>query len=128
MGFFFSAERERKKRLTLFISEMVKNRLSTAKTQTNYKTETNHDNVKLSKKNVYVVEKDYITGQKYLTRKGKLALYWLILLGTMTTPLSSFLYPCGLVTNPCFSLFDNAVRDDKQRETKTRYQATNNES
>ena len=50
MGFFFGRREKEKKRLTLVISEMVKNRLSTAKTQTNYETETNHDKVKLSKK------------------------------------------------------------------------------
>ena len=40
-------------------------------------------------KNVNVVEKNYIKAQKYLTLKRKLAFYQLIVLVTMTTPISS---------------------------------------
>lgn len=39
-------------------------------------------------KNVNVVEKNYIKEQKYLTMKIKVAFYWLIVLVTMTTPIS----------------------------------------
>ena len=42
-----------------------------------------------SELNVNVVEKNYIKAQKYLTMKRKLAFYWLIVLFTMTTPISS---------------------------------------
>ena len=44
---------------------------------------------KFSNKNVNVLEKNYIKAQKYLTMKRKLAFYWLIVLVTMTTPISS---------------------------------------
>ena len=37
-------------------------------------------------KNLNVVEKNYIEAQKYLTMKTKLAVYWLIVFVTMTTP------------------------------------------
>ena len=43
----------------------------------------------MSHKNVNVVEKNYITAQKYLTRKVKLAFCWLIVFVTKTTPISS---------------------------------------
>ena len=49
----------------------------------------NHDNVKFCNKNVNVVEKKYTNTQRYLTMKRKLALYSLIVLVTMTTPISS---------------------------------------
>ena len=38
-------------------------------------------------KNVNIVEKNCITAQEYLTMKGKLAFYWIIMLVTMTTPI-----------------------------------------
>ena len=38
-------------------------------------------------KNVNVVEKNCIKAQEYLTMKGKLAFYWIIMLVTMTTPI-----------------------------------------
>ena len=44
---------------------------------------------KLGNKNVNVEETNYFTAQKYLTMKGKLAFYWLIVLVRMTTPISS---------------------------------------
>ena len=50
---------------------------------------TSHDNVKLGNKNANVEETNYFTAQKYLTMKGKLAFYWLIVLVRMTTPISS---------------------------------------
>ena len=43
-----------------------------------------------AKKNVNVVERNYIKAQTYLTIKRKLAFYWLIVLVTMTTPISSY--------------------------------------
>ena len=46
-------------------------------------------NVKFGNKNVNVVEKNYIKAQKYLKMKRKLAFYWVIVLVTMTTPISS---------------------------------------
>ena len=39
--------------------------------------------------NVNVVENNYIKAQRYLTMKTKVAFYWLIVLVTMTTPISS---------------------------------------
>ena len=48
-----------------------------------------YDNVKFCNKNVNAVEKNYNEAQKYLTMKRKLAFYWLIVLVTMTTPISS---------------------------------------
>ena len=36
-----------------------------------------------------MVEKNYLKARKYLTMKRKLAFYWLIVLVTMTTPISS---------------------------------------
>ena len=44
-----------------------------------------YDKVKLSHKNVNVVEKNYITAQKYLSTKGKLV-FLLANSVTMTTP------------------------------------------
>ena len=52
-------------------------------------TKDNHDNVKFCNKNVNVVEKNYIKAQRYLTMKGKLAFYWLIVFINMTTPILS---------------------------------------
>ena len=48
---------------------------------------TNHANVKFCNKNVNVVENNYIEAQ--YTMKTKLAFCWLIVLVTMTTPISS---------------------------------------
>ena len=42
-------------------------------------------------KNVNVVEKNYIAAQKYLTMKGKLAFYWLVVFVTMTKSISSYM-------------------------------------
>ena len=38
---------------------------------------------------MYVVEKNYIKAQKYVTMKMELAFYWLIVFATMTTPIFS---------------------------------------
>ena len=82
------------KQLVLFIFEMMKKWSPTAKTRMlcnmkQLRYETNHDNVKFCNKNVNVVEKNYIKAQKYLKMKTKLAFYWVIVLVTMTTPISS---------------------------------------
>ena len=50
---------------------------------------TNHDNVKLCNKKVNVVEKNFITTQKYLPVKENFTFYWLIVLITMITRISS---------------------------------------
>ena len=68
------------KQLVLFSFEMMKKWSPTAKTRML---------CKFCNKNVNVVEKNYIKTQKYLTMKRKLAFYWLIVLVTMTTPISS---------------------------------------
>ena len=49
----------------------------------------NHGNVKFGNKNVIVVDKNYIDAEKYLTKKRKLAFYWLTVFVTMTTPIFS---------------------------------------
>ena len=62
---------------------------------------TNHDNVKLCNKNVNVVEKNYIKAQKYLTMKGKLTFYWLIVFITMRPPTFSHVKDKNYIFTAC---------------------------
>ena len=71
------------KQVVLFILEMMKKWSPTAKTRMLC-------NMKQDMKiNANVVEKNYIKAQKYLKMKRKLVFYWVIVLVTMTTPISS---------------------------------------
>ena len=82
------------KQLVLVIFERAKKWSSNTKTRMlcNMKLDmkvvknmTNHDNVKLSHKNVSVVEKNYISAKSTLQGSGGSLFYWLIVLVTMTT-------------------------------------------